>query len=76
MKGSSQCVCGSMPPGTTNLPVASITRALLGAASSLPTATILPFSHSTSVTSEKSWFTTRPFLINRGALIVSLIVSI
>src|SRR5712691_7483401 len=36
----SRCACGSMPPGTTILPVASMVRPACGACSSAPTKTI------------------------------------
>ena len=38
MKGSSMCVCGSMPPGMTYWPPASTTRAPAGASRSAPIA--------------------------------------
>src|SRR5687768_9349587 len=43
------CECASMIPGKTNLPVASITRAPVGALKFEPTAVIFPLRISTSV---------------------------
>src|SRR5687767_914270 len=60
MKGSSICVCGSMPPGITYCPPASITRALEGASSFWPTALIWPPSTSTSARFISSAVTTVP----------------
>src|SRR5581483_10721647 len=60
MKGNSQCVCGSMPPGSTKAPPASMTSALAGTLSPSPTAAICPPSISTSARREASWFTTVP----------------
>ena len=63
------CECGSMMPGMTNLPVASITVAPAGAAMFLPTCAILPPESSTSVLASVPRVTviTVAFLIRIGA---------
>src|SRR3989338_9470247 len=66
MNGSSQCVCGSMPPGNTYLPPASTTAYSpsrpAGGRTPRPTDTILPCSITTlqSVIWSSSALTTTP----------------
>src|SRR5262245_42892652 len=60
MNGSSMCVCGSMPPGMTYCPPASITRAPLGTSSFSPTALIEPSAQYTSARKLWSAVTTVP----------------
>jgi predicted RNA-binding protein with RPS1 domain len=63
IKGSCICVCGSIPPGMTYCPPASIVVAPRGASSSAPIALIVPFSHSTSARHVCSAVTMVPPLI-------------
>ena len=60
MKGSCMCVCGSMPPGMTYWPPASITVAPAGASSPSPMAVMRPPCVSTSARKARSAFTTVP----------------
>ncbi len=48
MKGSCMWVCGSMPPGITRQPLASITSQSSGTSRSVPMAVMVSPSHSTS----------------------------
>ena len=64
MKGNSIWVCGSMPPGSTYCPPASMVCAPAGAFRPSPTATILPPSHRTSPRKERSELTTVPPRMN------------
>ena len=59
-KGSCICVCGSMPPGSTYWPPASILVAPAGTSRSLPTAAMRPSMHSTSARNSRSALTTGP----------------
>ena len=61
-----ECECGSMMPGITNLPVASMTCAPAGAVRFLPICAILPFCRSRSVFSSLPLVTVRivAFLIS------------
>ena len=48
--GSCMCTCGSIPPGMTSLPAASITRTSSADASDRPMAATVPPDTSTSAT--------------------------
>jgi len=70
MKGNSIWVWGSMPPGITSWPVASITSASAGAPETSPTALIRPSSHQTSPGKLRSAVTMVPFLMTSDMLIL------
>ena len=61
--GMSRCVCGSIAPGSTSLPVASITRSA-STSSDAPISEIRSPSMKTSATVESAAVTTRPPLIS------------
>ena len=60
MKGISIWVCGSIPPGITNMPPASTISVPVGASKLGSTATITPSSHNTSARVVCSAVTTVP----------------
>src|SRR3954454_5336164 len=62
-KGMSRCVCGSIAPGSTSFPVASITRSA-STSSDAPMSAIRSPSTSTSARVESAAVTTRPPLIS------------
>src|SRR5580765_5959750 len=59
------CTCGSMKPGKTNLPVASITSAPGGTSKFLPMRVIVSFSAYTSACKREPTFTISPFRTNK-----------
>ena len=68
MNGSSMWVWGSMPPGMTSRPSASITRASDGASRFVPTAWTSPSTQRTSAARSSSWVTTVPPLMRTAEL--------
>ena len=61
-------VWGSMPPGMTSRPSASITRASDGASRFVPTARMSPSTQRTSAARSSSWVTTVPPLMRTAEL--------